>query len=236
MLAAIVSLPSAYIKVFVAMDRSFEREIFPMARAEGLALAPFNILAGGRFRTDDEQEKKVSKALEKVAAEVGAKHISAVAVAYVMHKTAHVFPILGGRTIEQLTANLEALEIRLSEEQIKFLGNATEFETGFPYSMIGDGTVHWQYGMSYGSYPEKQPLAPPIPPAPRSTSEEEWCEMARKLAKPTMPNLGAVVLVGLQLIKIRKMSSLLILTDREIIRPRPWDEFDVASSPMTSSV
>ncbi|KAJ3573461.1 hypothetical protein NP233_g2407 [Leucocoprinus birnbaumii] len=150
---------SVYQGLWNVMDRSFEREIIPMARAEGLALAPWGVLAGGKIRTDEEEErrrktgengrtfwipdwerneqqKKVCKALEKVAAEVGAKHITAVAIAYVMHKTTHVFPIIGGRKIEQLTANLEALEIRLSEEQIKFLESATDFEPGFPNSMI----------------------------------------------------------------------------------------------------
>ena len=64
-----------------------------------MALAPFSVLARGKFRTDaeeerrestgekgrargnsgwrrNENEKKVSQALEKVAGEVGAKHIT----------------------------------------------------------------------------------------------------------------------------------------------------------------
>lgn len=65
-----------------------------------MALAPWNVLAGGKFRTDAEEEKreatgekgrvnlftpewrrnenerKVSQGLEKVAAEVGAKHLN----------------------------------------------------------------------------------------------------------------------------------------------------------------
>ncbi len=60
------------------MQRDFEREIIPMARAEGeqwcstticalvlglrrmagLALAPWNVLAGGRLRTDEEEEQR----------------------------------------------------------------------------------------------------------------------------------------------------------------------------------
>ena len=40
------------------MQRDFEREIIPMARAEGLALAPWNVLAAGRIRTDEEEEKR----------------------------------------------------------------------------------------------------------------------------------------------------------------------------------
>ncbi len=65
----------------------------------GMALAPWNVLAGGKIRTDaeeearrqsgekgrimldpnwerNEQERKVCQALEKVASEVGAKHIT----------------------------------------------------------------------------------------------------------------------------------------------------------------
>jgi aryl-alcohol dehydrogenase-like predicted oxidoreductase len=81
------------------MERSFEREIIPMARSEGMALAPFSVVgSGGKLRTDEEEERraatgekgrtvvgdwrrnedeiKMSKALEKVAKEVGAKHIT----------------------------------------------------------------------------------------------------------------------------------------------------------------
>ena len=40
------------------LDRDFERDIIPMARAEGMALAPFNVLAGGKVRTDAEEQKR----------------------------------------------------------------------------------------------------------------------------------------------------------------------------------
>ena len=43
----------------------------------------------------DEQQVKVSAALEVVAKEVGAESITAVALAYVMQKAPHVFPIVG---------------------------------------------------------------------------------------------------------------------------------------------
>jgi len=144
------------------MERSFEREIIPMARSEGMALAPWNVLAGGKIRTDEEEERRrqtgengrtafgrdwernekektVCKALEKVAAEIGAKHITSVAIAYLMQKTPYVFPIVGGRKVEHLLANIEALEITLSNDQIKFLESVVQFEPGFPYWMIGDG-------------------------------------------------------------------------------------------------
>ncbi|KAJ7084653.1 NADP-dependent oxidoreductase domain-containing protein [Mycena belliarum] len=146
------------------LERSFEREIIPMARAHGLALAPWNVLGGGRFRTDAEEErrrttgengrtllspdwerteneKKMSNALEKVAGEVGTKSITAVAIAYVMQKLPYCFPIVGGRKIEHLLSNIEALDISLSPEQIAFLESVVPFDPGFPVSTIGDGTM-----------------------------------------------------------------------------------------------
>ncbi|ESK91111.1 arylalcohol dehydrogenase [Moniliophthora roreri MCA 2997] len=140
------------------MQRSFERDIIPMARQFGMALAPWGVLAGGKLRSDAEEKKraesgeegrklfsdwkrneaqvKVSRALEKIAGEVGVKNITSVAIAYVMQKTTHVFPIIGGRKIEQLQQNLEALDITLTPEQIAFLESQTEFDIGFPMSFI----------------------------------------------------------------------------------------------------
>lgn len=141
------------------MDRSFEREIIPMARSLGLALAPFNVLAGGKLRTDQEEkqrlesgekgrtfqnadwmrnedEKKMSAALEKVAKELGTEHITAVAIAYVMQKAPYVFPIIGGRKVEQLKANIEALTLSLTDEQITYLESMIPFDLGFPTKMI----------------------------------------------------------------------------------------------------
>ncbi|KAE9393173.1 Aldo/keto reductase [Gymnopus androsaceus JB14] len=144
------------------MDRSFERDIIPMARSLGLALAPWSVLARGKLRTDEEEERrrttgekgrtmtgswernedeiKMSRALEKVAKDIGAKSISAVAIAYVMQKTPYVFPIIGGRKVENLVENLEALSISLTDEQIKELESVIPFDVGFPIDMIGDGT------------------------------------------------------------------------------------------------
>lgn len=58
------------------------------------------------------------------------------AIAYLMQKTTYVFPIVGGRKIEHLLANIEALEIDLTDEHIKFLESATTFDPGFPACLI----------------------------------------------------------------------------------------------------
>ncbi|KAF9555638.1 Aldo/keto reductase [Agrocybe pediades] len=167
------------------MDRSFEREIIPMAKAEGMALAPWNVLAAGKIRTDEEeerrrqtgengrtifspgvswerteQEKLVCKALEMVAKEIGAKHITAVAIAYVMQKTPYVFPIIGGRKVEHLMANVEALELVLTDDQIRYLESIVPFDPGFPYWMIGDGSTPSRFFSYAGT----------VDPAPRTSA------------------------------------------------------------------
>lgn len=47
-----------------------------------------------------------------------------------------MFPLIGGRKVEHLLANLEALDISLSDEQMKELEAASELDLGFPGSFI----------------------------------------------------------------------------------------------------
>jgi len=157
---------SVYQAPYSVIQRDIERDVMSMCRHEGIALTVFNVLAGGRIRTDaeeeqrrktgengrtimgpwerNEDEKKVSAALEIVANKIGAKHISAVAIAYTMHKAPYVFPIIGGRKVEHLMANIEALDISLTPEHIAEIDAALPFDQGFPNTLIG------QYG---GDYP-----------------------------------------------------------------------------------
>ncbi|KAJ7595630.1 NADP-dependent oxidoreductase domain-containing protein [Mycena floridula] len=173
------------------MERDFERDIIPMARSEGLALAPWSVLAGGKIRTDEEEqhrkdtgengrttfnpnwertdaEKKVCRVLEEVGAEVGAKHITAVAIAYVLHRTPYVFPIIGGRKVEHLLANLEGLNISLSPEQMKRIEAATPFDIGFPHDMIGTGEEDSFLMTTNGTF-DRLPLQPAIITQPKSS-------------------------------------------------------------------
>lgn len=142
--------------------RDFEREIIPLARHFGMALAPWDVLGGGRFQTKktlktrqeegekirntlgllpDEQtpeEVAISEALEKVAAEHGIQSPTAIALAYVLSKTPNVFPIVGGRKVEHLKDNIQALSIKLTDDQIKYLESVRDFDVGFPNNMIGE--------------------------------------------------------------------------------------------------
>ena len=59
-----------------------------------------------------------------------------VAIAYMMHKAPFVFPVVGGRKIEHLLQNVEAIELSLSDAQIEYLESVLPFEPGFPHFMI----------------------------------------------------------------------------------------------------
>ncbi|KAJ9141633.1 Aryl-alcohol dehydrogenase [Coniochaeta hoffmannii] len=145
------------------MVRDLEREIIPMARMWGMALAPWDVLGGGMFQTKKAIEERkakgeglrplyvgpgeeakqspdqeaISAALEKVAAEHGVESITAIALAYVMSKAENVFPIVGGRKVEHLKDNIKALTIKLTDEQIKYLESVKPFDLGFPSAFLG---------------------------------------------------------------------------------------------------
>lgn len=46
------------------LKRDFERDIIPMVRSEGMALAPWNVLEAGKIRSD-EQEREREQSGEK---------------------------------------------------------------------------------------------------------------------------------------------------------------------------
>jgi diketogulonate reductase-like aldo/keto reductase len=53
-----------------------------------------------------------------------------------MHKAPYVFPIVGGRKVEHLKQNIQALDVSLSPEQIQRIDSAKLFDLGFPHNII----------------------------------------------------------------------------------------------------
>ncbi|CAI4690354.1 BCN_G0043690.mRNA.1.CDS.1 [Saccharomyces cerevisiae] len=151
---------SVYQGKWNVLNRDFERDIIPMARHFGMALAPWDVMGGGRFQSkkameerkkngeglrtfvggpeQTELEVKISEALNKIAEEHGTESVTAIAIAYVRSKAKNVFPLVGGRKIEHLKQNIEALSIKLTPEQIEYLESIVPFDVGFPKSLIGD--------------------------------------------------------------------------------------------------
>ncbi|BGP40286.1 Putative aryl-alcohol dehydrogenase aad14 [Rhodotorula kratochvilovae] len=144
------------------MLRDFERDIIPMCRQFGLALAPWDAIGSGRLITQkqlderaasgeqlrrggndrSELEIKYSECLAEIAAEHGIESVTAVALAYLMAKTPYVFPIVGGRKIQHLHDNIQSLSIKLTQEQIDKIDSVQAFEHGFPHNFCGtDATL-----------------------------------------------------------------------------------------------
>jgi aryl-alcohol dehydrogenase-like predicted oxidoreductase len=137
---------SVYQGRWSAADRDFERDIIPMCRAEGMALAPWGALGGGKFKTEAQRQaaKKEGRAVEASPAEIQVSRaleavakrkntlVTSVALAYVCAKVPYVFPIVGCRTVEHLKGNIEALSLKLSDEDIAEIESAAPFEIGFP--------------------------------------------------------------------------------------------------------
>ena len=139
---------SVYQGRWSAANREFEREIIPMCKAEGMGIAPWGALGGGKFKTEEQRQSqggrageaseadiKVSRVLESIANRKNTA-ITSVALAYVMHKAPYVFPIVGGRNVGHLKGNIEALTLQLSQEDIDELENAAPFELGFPHNFL----------------------------------------------------------------------------------------------------
>lgn len=123
-----------------------------MCESEKMGICPWGALGGGNFKTDEQRKNNegrnmgqpseshiaVSKVLEKMAKEKNTV-LTSIALAYVMHKTPNVFPIVGGRKIEHLKGNIEALSIKLSQEDIDEIESATPWDSGFPMNFLFPG-------------------------------------------------------------------------------------------------
>lgn len=79
---------------------------------------------------------EISQFLEKIAKAKNSV-ITCVALAYVLHKSPYVFPIVEGRKIEDLKGSIEALSLRLTEDDIREIDGAVPFDIGFPQKLLG---------------------------------------------------------------------------------------------------
>ena len=122
---------------------------------EGMGIAPWGALGQGNFKsasqrqaaenegrkTGDASEKqiKISQALESIATKKNTE-ITSVALAYVRSKAPYVFPIVGGRKIEHLKGNVQALDVVLTEQEVREIEVCVEFDVGFPQNFLGMGS------------------------------------------------------------------------------------------------
>ena len=119
------------------LDRMIELEVIPACQDYGLGLIPWSPLAGGILggalaqeaqgrRASEQAQKRIEKhraqleRYEAFCAEIGEQPAD-VALAWLLHNPVVTAPIIGPRTLDQLTGSLRALEIKLSDAQLQTL-------------------------------------------------------------------------------------------------------------------
>jgi len=118
-------------------NRMIELEVIPACRHYGLGLIPYSPVGGGLLggvlrkvregrRAGQYQEQWIAQnrskleAYEALCQELGAEPAD-VALAWLLHNPVVSAPVIGPRTVEQLTGSLQALELSLSDETLKRL-------------------------------------------------------------------------------------------------------------------
>jgi len=114
--------------------RMIELEVIPACRAYGLGLVPWSPLGGGLLggalkkasagrRSDPNRQKEIEQRRSQLEAYEGLcqeldEAPADVALAWLLHNPVVTAPIIGPRTLDQLTGSLRALEIQLSPETL----------------------------------------------------------------------------------------------------------------------
>lgn len=155
------------------VERTIEREFFPMSKALDLAIVAWSPLGMGvltgkysngmpkntRFTGNlgaigeyyiTERNLKIANAAVKVAKEIG-KTASQVSLAWLRQKAHNIIPIIGAKNIQHLTDNLGSLKVELSDEQMKKLDAASKIDLGFPHDFLSREYMRQNV---YGNYYE----------------------------------------------------------------------------------
>jgi aryl-alcohol dehydrogenase-like predicted oxidoreductase len=137
--------------------REIELETLPLCQANGVAVLPWSPLGGGvltgKYRAGEpapagsrlaepgrparppgEHEMAVAEAVGAVADAVGRSRAQ-VALNWVLHSPGVTSPILGARTVAQLTDNLGAEGWRLPDEHVAALDKVSRPKLSYPHSM-----------------------------------------------------------------------------------------------------
>jgi aryl-alcohol dehydrogenase-like predicted oxidoreductase len=154
-LTRFVSLQAQY----SLLVRDLEREHVPLCQLHNVGILPWSPLAAGflsgKFRRnqpppggarlahwkermaqyDKDRSWRILDALDAVAATHRATPAQ-VALAWLLRRPMVHSVVFGARTVEQLTDNLRALQVKLTDEDMKLLGDASSFELGYPYDFI----------------------------------------------------------------------------------------------------
>jgi aryl-alcohol dehydrogenase-like predicted oxidoreductase len=159
--------PAAVQLPYGLADRDGERDLLPMAKAFGMAVAAWGVLAGGvltgkyerrgggpRRYSGKQDAREVALGREAVAvAEEAGCSPAQVALAWVRQHAdlGTIIPIVGARTEAQLEENLASLDVELSGQQLARLNEASAISLGFPHSFLASENVRSLiFGETYG--------------------------------------------------------------------------------------
>lgn len=154
------------------MERTVEGELTPMAAELGLGVLPWSPLKSGalsgkytrangarmqglrgaRLGELSEKQYDIIDAVGKVAAECDAEP-STVALAWVKAQPGVSSTIIGARTIQQLDANLNALDLALTPDQIALLDDASKPTLNFPADFLAHSPSYSHAGATVNGVP-----------------------------------------------------------------------------------
>lgn len=149
------------------LQRTPERDLIPMAIAEGLTVLPWAPLAGGalsgKYLKGDkgrltEQSARlndksvtITKEVVTVAEALGCAPAH-VALAWTMQQGFSSIPIVGATKVSQVAENLKALDIHLSAEHYQRLNEVSQIELGFPHDFLTQSAAK---NILYGGFYDK---------------------------------------------------------------------------------
>ena len=143
------------------IERTGERDLVPMAQEMGMGVVSWSPLASGlltgKYTYDDLIEKSailgsraaiakdsgsaterafaIIEAVRQVAEERKVNPAS-VALAWLLSRPGVAAPLIGARSLEQLETNLTALELRLEDDELAKLDEASSITLGFPHEYL----------------------------------------------------------------------------------------------------
>ena len=143
------------------VQRTPERDLFPMARAFDLAITPWSPLGGGiltgkynqrngsseqgRMETMkaniSDRQLAIADVVCQVAEEIGHSP-SQVALTWLRAQSGVIIPIIGARKATQINDNLACLDVTLSPEHLQRLNEVSQIELGFPHDFLQSEMIH----------------------------------------------------------------------------------------------
>ena len=148
------------------MVRDLEREHVPVCKKFGLGILPWSPLASGflsgkyakdqpppagvrlekwKERFADYDSERGWRTIDTVKAIAKEKETtpSAISLAWLLAKPAVTSVIFGARSLQQLDDNLAAADVKLTDQDVKRLDDASASKLGYPYDFLANIQKRW---------------------------------------------------------------------------------------------